>query len=169
MRYKAEEMSTKLSRHFLNSLHVINVYDEEPIVINNESRNEFERSSPNGPTYSSVGSSVTGEKRTFSLIDLADSCPKQEKTLDEVSVYRLMNLAYVKEEGHRFLNEDHSVVEFLFDRKSQHPALYVAVALASYSVFFSCFSAIKLTVTGNRCNLSSTILEEILVIRSLTE
>ena len=128
MRSKAEEMTRKLSRHFLNSPSVINGDKEEPIENNSEYQDEIEMSSPNGRKYNSIGSSVIGKKRTFSLIDLADSGPEQNKPLDGVSVYNLMNLAQVKEEGQRFLNDDYSVLKFWFNRKRQHPALYAVAA-----------------------------------------
>ena len=99
MRSKAEEINRKLSRHFLNSPPVINGDSEKPIENNSECQDEIEMFSPNGPKYNSIGSSVIGEKRTFSLIELADSVQEQNKRLDEVSVYNLMNLAHVKEEG----------------------------------------------------------------------
>ncbi len=45
-----------------------------------------ECSASNGPNFSSKFSSVVGKKRTFSLLDLADSGPETSKPLDEVSV-----------------------------------------------------------------------------------
>ena len=114
------------------------------------------------------------KKRTFSLIDLADSGPEQSKTLDEVSVYILMNIEHVKEEGKRFLNDDYSELKFWFSRKRQHPALYtcaerVLATLVSSSPSERVFCAVKLLVTENRSRLSSNILEYIIVTRSLTK
>ena len=77
MRSKAEEMTRKLSRHFLSSPPVINGDKEEAIEINSEYQDEIERSSPNGPKYNSIGSSVIRKKRTFSLIDLDDPGPEK--------------------------------------------------------------------------------------------
>ena len=67
MRSKPEEITRKLSQHFLNSPLVIHGDDEEPIEISSEHQEKFEMNSPNGPKYSSIGSSVIGKKRTFSL------------------------------------------------------------------------------------------------------
>ena len=174
MRSKAEEMTRKLSRHFLNSPSVINGDNEEPIENISEYQDEIEMSSPNGPNYNSIGSSVIGKKRTFSLIDLADSGREQNKPLGEVSVYNLMNLAHVKEEGQRFLNDDYSVLKFWFNRKRQHSVLYAVAARVLATPFSSSaservFSVVKSLVTENQSRPTSNILEDIIAIRSLTE
>ena len=131
-------------------------------------------SSPNGLKCNSIGSSVIEKKRRSSHIDFADSGPEQNKPLDEVPVYNLMNLAHVKEEGQRFLNDDYSVLKFWFNRKRQHTALYaVAASVLATPVSSSAseryLSGVKLLVTENRSRLTSNILEDIIVIRSLTE
>ena len=68
MRSKAEEMTRKLSRHFLNSPPVIHGNVEEPIEINSEYQDETEISSPNVRKDSSIGPLVTVKECRFSLM-----------------------------------------------------------------------------------------------------
>ena len=85
-----------------------------------------------------------------------------------------MNLSQIKEDGQRFLNDDYSVLRFLFNRKRQHPALYAVAArvlatLASSLGSERVFSNVKLLVTENRSRISRNILEDIIVITLRTE
>ncbi len=43
------------------------------------------------------------KRRSFSLIDFADSGPDQSEPLDEASLYNLMNQSQVKSDGEKFL------------------------------------------------------------------
>lgn len=85
-----------------------------------------------------------------------------------------MNLARVKGEGQRFSNVDYSVLKFWLNRNRQHPAFYVVTACVlatsvSSSATERVLPAVKLLVNESQSRLLSNILEDIIVIRSLTE
>ena len=79
MLQKVEDMTRKLTRCFLNCTNANDFDSGKSIQSEEEPSENDECSASNGPNFSSIGSSVLGKKRTFSLLDLADSEPETSK------------------------------------------------------------------------------------------
>ena len=115
---------------------------------------------------------VGGKKRTFDLMDCADSKPPSVKSLDEVSLYNLLVVDHLVEKRQKVLNDDYAVLRFWHERKNQFPNIF-SVALRIYAIPVSSaeservFSALQLVVNEKRSTLSSSLIDDIMVIRSL--
>ena len=86
MSSKAEEITRKLSRCFNSHvMHTKQVYNNSPIAIDDES--ELERSSivQTSTAFLTPRRNICGMKRTFRLLDLADTEAQTIVTMDEVS------------------------------------------------------------------------------------
>ncbi len=85
-----------------------------------------------------------------------------------------MNLNFIKEDGEKILEDELSVMKFWHDRKRHHRAFCsitarVLATPVSYTASERVFSALKLFVTDHRSRLSSQILEDIVLIWSVSE
>ena len=171
MRMKAEEFTRKLARpHLINVPHPHSLFGDGTIDIDGLSRS----SSENGPNQQTQQQTLCGQKRSFSLIDFADSEPTPRTDNDEISIYNDMNLTNIKQMGTAFIDDDFSVIKFWNDRKRHHPAMFavacrVMATPVSSSASERVFSVLKQLVSDNRSRLLSETIEDIVVIRSLYE
>ena len=115
---------------------------------------------------------VGGKKRTFDLMDCADSKPPNVKSLDEVSLYNLLVVDHLVEERQKFLNDDCAVLRFWHERKNQLPnVFYVALRIHAIPVSSAAservFSALQLLVNEKRSTLSTSLIDDMIAIRSL--
>ncbi len=175
LRMKTEEMTRKLARgqfacapriYVQYQFQSIDAYGLAPLL--QDIRSE------NGPNPNQPRLCISGRKQAFSLLDFADSEPSTQVDLDEISIYKELNVGTVKEKGKTFLLDDFSVMKFWYNRKRRHPAIYgVALRVLTTPVSSSAservFSALKLIVSDTRSHLSNDTLEYVIVIRSLTK
>ncbi len=152
MRQKGEDMTRRLTRHFLNCTNTNDFDNGKSIESVEEPSENDECSASDGTNFSSIDSSVVGNMRTFSSLDLADSGSETSKHLDEVSVYNLMNLSQVKGDGEQFLKNEFPVFKFWYNRRRQHTTLFavasrVLATPVSSSASIRVFSTVKLLVT----------------------
>ena len=107
-------------------------------------------------------------------MDCADTQPRNTERLDEVSRYNFIHLAHSDEERKKFIEDDFAVVRFWYDRKKEFPHLF-AISVRLYATPVSSasservFSALKLLVDEKRSNLRSSLIDDMIVIRSLHE
>ncbi len=66
---------------------------------------------------------MSRKNRTFILLDIAHSGTRPTNSMDEVSVFNLINLCRIIQEAKKFLDAEFSLVKFCYDRRRQNPAL----------------------------------------------
>ena len=115
---------------------------------------------------------VVGRKRTYSLLEYADSHFESTTIVDEVSRYNSMDIGQLGIDRVTFMGDPFAAIRFWHNHRSSYPDLY-KVAQRLYAIpVSSCaservFSAVNRIITRDRAILSSKALEEIVVVRSL--
>ncbi len=172
---KAEEITRKLVRKLKEeerraSASSTIVLDENENDTNGtqESHDEEEIS---GDT-SSLFSGVVGKQRPFDLLKCADRVPKRNQTLDEVSKYNMVSLNCVRKTRKEFIDDDFSAMKFWYNQKSQFPNLFaISVRIFSTPVSSAAskrlFSTLKLFVDDKLSCLSSSLIDDMIVVRLL--
>lgn len=117
---------------------------------------------------------IGGKKRPFDLMESADSTGVDRTALIEVSLYNLIYLDGTTTDRKNLVSDGFAVMKFWHDRKKQFPSLH-AVAARIYATPVSSaaservFSVLKLVVDERRSRMSTSLIDDTIVIRSLYE
>ena len=132
-RSRAEEFVRKLSRKY-SMKNQLPHRSESPINI--ESVEELERPSNR---YSTVSrglnrmvpspNQVRVKKRSFELMECADSAPVDRRSLDEVCLYNLFQIGTIPGTIRKFIEDDYVVLNFWYDWKTAVTTLFAVEAL----------------------------------------
>ena len=115
-----------------------------------------------------------GKKRPFDLLDCVDTVQSKKVYLDEVSKYKSSQVNYLREERIKFLEDDFEVMRYWHERKAQFPLLFTLAARVFATPVSSAsservFSALKLLVSEKRSFLTSSLIDDVIALRSLHE
>ena len=114
---------------------------------------------------------VGAKKRSFDLFACVDSISNETKRKDEVSRYSNLSLDYIWQALKSFLENEFSVMNFWYNRKTQFPQLF-ATATRVYpkpvsSSLVKESSLLKLLFNDKRSRLCTSILDYMIALRSL--
>ena len=71
---------------------------------------------------------VRVKKRSFDLMECADSAPVDLRSLDEVCLYNLVQIGTIPGTVRKFIEDDYAVMNFWYDRKTAVPTLFAVEA-----------------------------------------
>lgn len=114
---------------------------------------------------------VRAGKRKFSLLKYADTHFGSSTAGDEVNRYNIKYIGCLEKDKDKFMDDEFSAMRFWFENKIAFPKLF-KVAKRSFGTPVSfcsserVFNAVNRIVSRDRANTSSTLLEDIVVIRS---
>ena len=115
---------------------------------------------------------VGGKKQSFDLFACLDSISNEIQKQDEISRYTNLSLDHTCRARKSFLEDDFSVLNFWYNRKTQFPQLF-AVATRVYATSVSSsaservISSLKLLFNDKRSRLCTSILVDMIAMRSL--
>ncbi len=176
LRSKAEEFARKLVREYKERFRIDSIsskcieFDGADSVRSEVEINNLESM----VSYSDGGSNenrIGGKKRPFELFRSADSVAQETATLDEVLKYNLLRLDDLQEIRSHLLGDNFTIMEFWYNRKAQFPNLY-AIATRIYATPVSSaasdrvFSALKLLFDDKRSRLGTSLVDDMIVVRS---
>ena len=163
-RSRAEEFARKLSRKF-QMKNQLPHRSESPINI--ECDKGLEPSSNGSSTVSRVRNrmvpfpnQVRGKKRSFDLMECADSAPVDRRSLDEVCLYNLVQVGTIPGTRRKFIKDDYAEMNFWYGLKTELPTLFAVAARTSATPVSSAasqrvLSALKLVVHDESSRLTN--------------
>ena len=115
---------------------------------------------------------VGGKKWSFTLFPCVDSISNETQKQGEVSRYSNLSLGHIFQARKSFLEDDFSVMNFWYNRKTQFPQLFatatrVYATPVSSSASERVFSSLKLLVNDKRSRLNTLMLYAMIAVRSL--
>lgn len=115
--------------------------DEEQIVFNTVEIDEFDDDEDDMMISSSNRArSVGGKKQPFDVFMCADSVPKQNRIIEEVSKYNRVPLDSIARRSKEFLEDVFSVVRHWYEQRTQFSNLYGIVVRIFATPVSSCAS-----------------------------
>ena len=115
---------------------------------------------------------VGRKNKPFDAFMCADSVPKQNRTVDEVSKYNMAPPDSVARTRKEFLADESCVVKCWYAQRMKFPNLFALAVRVFATPVSSCtservFSTLKIFVDEKRSHLSTSLVDDMIVIHSL--
>ena len=174
---KAEELKRKLIRkhkiHLLNTKSLNDWVDvEEKGPLDEDEDGTVTARNHENSCQLQIVQKGAGKKRVFDLMNFADSKLSNFKSLGELFLSNLLVVDHLVEDRQKFLNDDNAVILFWRERRNHIPNIF-SKAIRIYAIPLSSaasehvFSALPLLMNDKLSTLSTSLINPIVVIRSV--